>query len=71
MQADLLNLKTKTGETPTKNDLINIIKENDYAKDEPGEDSFISKDGEYKISYQEISGWSEGASDIDLSLIHI
>ena len=65
IQADLLNLKTKTGETPTKNDLINIIKENDYAKDEPGEDSFISKDGEYEISYQEISGWSEGASDID------
>lgn len=44
IQADLLTEKTKNGTIPTKDDLINIIKENGYAKGEPGEDSFISKD---------------------------
>lgn len=44
IQADLLTEKTKTGNIPTKDDLINIIKEEGYAKGEPGENSFISKD---------------------------
>lgn len=44
IQADLLTEKTKTGTIPTKDDLINVIKENGYAKGEPGDDSFISKD---------------------------
>ena len=33
IQADLLTEKTKTGKTPTKSELINIIKENGYAND--------------------------------------
>lgn len=57
IQADLLTEKTKTGKTPTKSELINIIKENGYAKEEPGTDSFVSKDGEYEIKYEEITGW--------------
>lgn len=57
IQADLLTEKTKTGKTLTKSELINIIKENGYAKEEPGTDSFVSKDGEYEIKYEEITGW--------------
>ena len=57
IQADLLTEKTKTGKTPTKSELIKIIKENGYAKEEPGTDSFISKDGEQEIKYNEITGW--------------
>lgn len=62
IEADLLQEKTKTGKTQSKNDLKSIIQENGYNKGELREDSFITKDGEYTINYDEIIGW--GNSDI-------
>ena len=57
IEADLLKEKIKTGNTPSKNDLKNIIQENEYNEGAVGEDSFVTKDGRYTINYDEIIGW--------------
>lgn len=57
IEADLYTEKVKTGETPSKTRMKEIIKQNEYCKGEPAEDNFISKNGEYTISYDEVVGW--------------
>ena len=57
IEADLFKEKTKTGNTPSKEKLKEIIKENEYNEGDLGEDSFVTKDGEYTINYNEIVGW--------------
>lgn len=57
IQAELLKEKTKTGNTPSKDDLKSIIQENGLNEGTLGEDSFVVKDGGYTISYNEIIGW--------------
>ena len=57
IEADLLKEKTKTGNTPSKEDLKTIIQENGYNEGTVGEDSFVTKDGGYTIEYSEIIGW--------------
>lgn len=64
IQADLLVEKTKTGDNPNKNTLKDIIEENGYNEGELGEDSFITKDGEYEIQYSEILGWEDRIADV-------
>ena len=54
---DLLKEKTKTGDTPSKDELKEIIQENEYNDGALGEDSFVTKDGGYTINYDEIIGW--------------
>ena len=57
IEADLLKEKTKTGDTPSKDKLKEIIQENEYNDGTLGEDSFVTKDGGYTINYNEIDGW--------------
>ena len=57
IEADLLDEEKKTGETPNKDILKQIIKNNNFSAGEPGENSFITKDGGYTINYSEIKGW--------------
>ena len=57
IEADLFKEKTKTGNTPSKEDLKKIIEENGYNEGALGEDSFITKDGGHTINYDEIIGW--------------
>ncbi len=57
IEADLLEEKTKTGNTPSKDKLKEIIQENGYNEGTLGEDSFVTKDGGYNINYDEIIGW--------------
>ena len=57
IESDLLKEKTITGNIPSKEDLKRIIQENEYNKGELGEDSFITKEGEQTINYDEIIGW--------------
>ena len=57
IEADLFKEKTKTGNTPSKEKLKEIIQENGYNEGEWGEDSFVTKDGGYNINYDEIVGW--------------
>ena len=57
IEADLLKEKTKTGDTPSKDELKEIIQENEYNAGALGEDSFVTKDGGYTINYDEIIGW--------------
>ena len=57
IEADLLKEKTKTGNTPSKEDLKKIIEENGYNEGAVGEDSFVTKDGGHTINYNEIIGW--------------
>ena len=59
IEADLFKEKSKTGNTPSKEDLKSIIQENEYNQGELGEESFVTKDGEYTINYDEIIGWKE------------
>ncbi|MGN1296985.1 MAG: hypothetical protein ACI4VH_00895 [Clostridia bacterium] len=59
IEADLYSEKVKTGIVPTKDDLKLIIKEKGYNSEEPGDESFISKHGNYIIKYSEIEGWQE------------
>lgn len=54
IEADLLTEKTKTGNTPDKEKLIEIINEK-YGT--ASEDAFTSKDGNYTINLSEIVGW--------------
>ena len=57
IEADLLQEKITTGNTPTKNDLKRIIQENGFNNGSLGENDFTVKDGGYTISYNEIVGW--------------
>ena len=57
IESDLYSEKVKTGDTPTKANLKEIIQENGYNDGELGEDSFVTKDGGYEIQYSEIVGW--------------
>ena len=57
IEADLFKEKTKTGNTPSKEDLKKIIEENGYNEGALGEDSFVTKDGGHTINYDEIIGW--------------
>ena len=54
--ADLYTEKTKTGKTPSKNDLKELIKEKDFGTVNE-DNSFTSKIGNYKIEFEEIEGW--------------
>lgn len=58
IEADLYTEKTKTGKTPSKNDLKELIKEKDFGTVNE-DDSFTSKIGNYKIEFEEIEGWEE------------
>ncbi len=64
IEADLLTEKTKTGKVPSKTNLKEIIQEKGYNKGELGEDSFITKEGEYEIQYSEILGWEDKVIDL-------
>lgn len=64
IEADLLKEKTKTGNTPSKEDLKTIIQENGYNEGTVGEDSFVTKDGGYTIEYNEINGWKNVLSNV-------
>lgn len=64
IEADLLKEKTKTGNTPSKDKLKEIIQENEYNDGALGEDSFVTKDGGYTINYDEIDGWENLLSNI-------
>lgn len=63
IEADLLQEKIKTGNMPTKEDLKTLIQENGYNKGNLEENSFITKDGEYTIYYEEIIGWQENQEE--------
>ena len=56
IEADLYNEKVKKGKTPNKQTLIDIIDSNGYAET-INEDSFVTKDEEYTIRFEEILGW--------------
>ena len=56
IEADLYTEKTKTGKTPSKNDLKELIEEKDFGTVNE-DDSFTSKIGNYKIEFEEIEGW--------------
>ena len=57
IEAELLQEKITTGNTPTKDDLKRIIQENSFNDGSLGENDFTVKDGGYTISYNEIVGW--------------
>ena len=57
IEAELLQEKITTGNTPTKDDLKSIIQENSFNDGSLGENDFTVKDGGYTISYNEIVGW--------------
>ena len=57
IEADLYQEKAKTGKLPTKAELKELIKNKGYNNGDLGEDSFVTKDGEYTVEYGEISGW--------------
>ena len=57
IEAELLEEQTKTGDTPTKDTLKEVITNSKFSEGEPGENSFITKDGGYTINYSEIKGW--------------
>ena len=57
IEADLYQEKAKTGKLPTKAELKELIKNKGYNSGDLGEDSFVTKDGEYTIEYSEILGW--------------
>lgn len=57
IEADLYTEKTKTGKTPSKNDLKELIEEKDFGTVNQDNDSFTSKVGNYKVEFEEIEGW--------------
>ena len=59
IEADLYQEKTKTGKVPTKAEMKKLIQNKGYNKETLGNDSFVTKDGEYTISYSEIVGWED------------
>lgn len=63
IEADLYTEKTKTGKTPSKNDLKELIKEKDFGTVNE-DDSFNSKVGNYKIKFNEIEGWENQYKEV-------
>lgn len=63
IEADLYTEKTKTGKTPSKNDLKELIKEKDFGTVNE-DDSFTSKIGNYKIEFEEIEGWENQYKEV-------
>lgn len=63
IEADLYTKKTKTGKTPSKNDLKELIKEKDFGTVNE-DDSFTSKIGNYKIEFEEIQGWEKQYKEV-------
>ena len=59
IEADLYQEKAKTGKVPTKAEMKKLIQNKGYNKGTLGNDSFITKDGEYTIKYSEIVGWED------------
>ena len=59
IDADLYTEKIKTGETPTRSKLIEIIENNDYGTVNEDGYRFTSKVGNYVIQFSEIIGWEE------------
>lgn len=59
IEADLYQEKAKTGQVPTKAEMKTLIQNKGYNKGTLGNDSFITKDGEYTIKYSEIVGWED------------
>ena len=68
IQADLLKEKTKTGNTPTKDELKAIIEENGYNEGTLGDNNFVTKDGGYTIDYDEILGWENNLTVEELKV---
>lgn len=68
IQADLLKEKTKTGNTPTKDELKAIIEENGYNEGTLGDNNFVTKDGGYTIDYDEIIGWENNLTVEELKV---
>ena len=58
IDADLYSEKIKTGETPTRSKLIEIINNSYGTVNEDGY-SFTSKDGNYVIQFEDITGWKD------------
>lgn len=56
IEADLYNEKIKTGKQQTKENLKILIQKKGYSRS-IGEDEFITKEGNYTIQYNEITGW--------------
>lgn len=59
IEADLYQEKAKTGQVPTKAEMKTLIQNKGYNKGTLGDESFVTKDGEYTISYSEIVGWED------------
>ena len=59
IEADLYQEKSKTGQKPTKAEMKTLIENKGYNKGSLGDDSFVTKDGEYTINYSEIVGWED------------
>lgn len=57
IEADLYSEKTKTGKEQSKTVLKNIIVDNNYGTINEDDDSFTTKEGNYKINFSEIAGW--------------
>lgn len=65
IEADLLKEKTKTGNTPSLDDLKKIIEENEYCQEGTiTDEGFKTKEGGYDVTYNEIDGWKKILSDI-------
>lgn len=58
IEADLYNEKVKLNRKPIKDEMIELIEKKNYATS-VGEDSFVSKNGNYEINYDEILGWED------------
>ena len=59
IEADLYQEKSKTGQKPTKAEMKTLIENKGYNKGTLGDESFVTKDGEYTINYSEIVGWED------------
>lgn len=59
IEADLYSEKTKTGKEQSKTVLKNIIVDNNYGTINEDDDSFTTKEGNYKINFSEIAGWEK------------
>ena len=64
IEAELLKEKTKTGNTPSIDDLKTIIQNGGYNDGTLGENSFVTKEGGYTINYNEIDGWKNNLSSM-------
>ncbi len=67
IEADLYNEKIKTGKKPTKLELKKMIEDKGYSES-IGKDSFVSKNTNYTINYDEILGWEDDYAGKELIL---